>query len=308
MKRPFESIGTEPNGALWDVLDRLGYPSSLAQLAHDFHANLVVRYKFAGFLGSKFGFQEGRRGAPQGDPLSMVYMNVIVVVWMAAVEHGLSLAVPSPGRVGDGVFRELECVLEHSPDVVAQDVALMAVPKGDARYGGYADDTHAASHDGNQVRRVHLLTVVWAYCFALKLSPTKSIAFGGVPLFVGAQRLPAGSGVKMLGDWAAIRDGDSCDPMLLPAKRLQSCRERLTRIANLPGTRDQRLSMIASCSIPTLYGSEFAELPQKDVYELRKEVWKAARAGKEPLATAALEMCMTFYAQGYLVGPLQCFD
>ena len=49
LEKAFESVSTEPSGVLWDILHRLGFPRALRMLSQDFHKQLVVRYKFAGF-------------------------------------------------------------------------------------------------------------------------------------------------------------------------------------------------------------------------------------------------------------------
>eukprot|EP00959_Pyramimonas_sp_CCMP1952_P218956 4578357-Pyramimonas_sp.AAC.1 len=42
LEKAFESISTEPDGHLWRILAKTGYPQQLAAPAQDFHANLVV--------------------------------------------------------------------------------------------------------------------------------------------------------------------------------------------------------------------------------------------------------------------------
>ena len=60
--------------------------------------------------------------------------------------------------------------------------------------------------------------------------------------------------------------------------------------------------------MPTLHGTKFAHITDKECHDTRRAPWKAARAGKEPNASAALEISMTILAKGHLVDPFQCVD
>ena len=102
----------------------------------------------------------------------------------------------------------------------------------------------------------------------------------------------------MLGDHVAVEHRD-CLEVLLPERHVRECEVRLARIGCLPGTRESKLQVVDSMALPTMYGGEFATVPMRRLYALRRRVWQAVRGDHRPMNEFALELAFAIFAQGH---------
>ena len=135
----------------------------------------------------------------------------------------------------------------------------------------------------------------------MKLNAKKSLAFGAAKLYVGEVELTVVSKCKILGHMLH-RDAQLAET---PTNGVKEVQRRLQRVALLPGTKQQRISMIAATVMPVLYGFEGAQFTDETLRELRYDVWQAVRAGRSCSRVEAIEALLTICAPGHRIDPVQ---
>jgi len=90
LSKAFDQLPLGNGGFLWQLMDKLCFPSPISNLMKDMYQNLTRRFKFNGYLGQPIT-STGKRGALQGCAFSMVAMNVAALAWFAAIKRGFSL-------------------------------------------------------------------------------------------------------------------------------------------------------------------------------------------------------------------------
>ena len=118
---------------------------------------------------------------------------------------------------------------------------------------------------------VGVLALLWAAALGMKLKAKKSLAFGAAKLYVGEVDLTVVSKCKILGHMLHL-DAQLAET---PTNRVKEVQRRHQRVAFLPGTKQQRISMIAATVMPVLYGIETAQFACETFRELRYDVWQA---------------------------------
>ena len=188
-------------------MERLGFPTRLrATLRNAYHAeDAHRRYKVAGRLGRKEQIA-ANRGLIQGCAISAAMMTVCTIPWARWVRDGLTVADDGDGA---DLRQGIEPVLRaHVGDQWQGDEwDLMAEPANNLTFGGYIDDIHVASTDARQVRRAHLLTLVWAEAMQVELSTTKSKAWGGMHLRIRGTTLAQDDAGELLGEEVKAQAG-----------------------------------------------------------------------------------------------------
>ena len=133
------------------------------------------------------------------------------------------------------------------------------------------------------------------------------MCFGDVECLVDGRVAKRAAQVCMLGDQVAVENHERLE-VLLPEQRVRECEVRVARIGCLPGTRESRLQVVASMALPTLYGGEFATVPMRRLYALRRRVWQAVRGDHRPMNEFALELAFAIFAPGHRTDPVQAID
>ena len=134
-------------------------------------------------------------------------------------------------------------------------VFAFEAPSAQVHSGGHADDLHLISRLVLQVFRGHVLTLVWAAALGMKLSATKSFIFGAVKLYVGEVELTVVPKCKKLGHMPH-RDAQLAE---IPTIRVKEVQRRLQQVAVSPGTKQQKISLIAATVMLVLYSFETAQ-------------------------------------------------
>ena len=142
---------------------------------------------------------------------------------------------------------------------------------------------------------------IWAAPVGMKLNAKQSLAFGAVKLYVGEVELTVVPKCKIL-DHMLNRDAQLAET---PAIRVKEVQRRLQRVTLLPGTKQQKISMIAATVMPVLYGFETAQFAFETLRELRYDVWQAVRAGRSVSRVEAIEALLTICAPGHRTDPVQ---
>ena len=123
----------------------------------------------------------------------------------------------------------------------------------------------------------------------MKLNAKKSLSLGAVNLYVGEVELTEVPKCKILGHMLH-RDARLAETQ---SNRVKEVQRRLQRVALVPGTKQQRISMIAATVTLVLYGFETAQFAHETLRELRYDVWQAVRA-------FAYDLC-----SGHRIDPVQ---
>ena len=287
-------------GVGWTLLEKLGFPEKISNVMKDMYCQIKRRFKVNGHLGATVT-AEGKKGCVQGCAMSMIFCNAMTIMWFRAQEKGIDLS--------DKAWKELATdekqATKNGGAAVRKSIASKAK---NLRVGGYADDIHAVSTSMDEIRRAHVISLAWSAVCGAAFNPKKSIALGKIKLSVGDKVIDMVSKFKILGRVLSI-DGDLVEA---PQERDKEMSRRLRNLAQIPGSREDRLGVAATCVLPILFGMEAAHKDKKKLdaeqRRQRNEVWTAARAGKPPSNYQCQEVLFTVCSKGHLVDPCQFID
>ena len=297
LEKAFDTLPCCGDDALmWKIARRAAFPPLTMGLMQDVYSSAQRRFKFAGRLGTPQPLAP-LRGVVQGCALSAAAMVLTTYHWWRMLQGGL----------GDGqqtaVTVERLCNQAVSPEA-ASAAALDACRPANASLlaGGYLDDMHVASESLAEVRRAHVITVLWAHALGVRLSPGKCVAWGSAHLRVAGQEMRREQDIELLGEVVVRKEPENAEVL---KKRVEACRDRLKKIACLPGGTKRRLQLAQQCAVSKLYGWDVTPLSTAQKHALRRQTWSAATAGRHIEATTALEIVFTVATKGHLVDAVQ---
>ena len=133
LSKAFDQLPFGHGGFLWQLVDKLCFPSHISNVMTDMYQNLTRRFKFNGYLGQPITSSE-KRGALQGCAFSMVAMWLR---WLGSMPSGKVFV----WRAG---IPQYLCLRPPAGDLQTVQNSFLTAGNVELRSGGYADDLHVA--------------------------------------------------------------------------------------------------------------------------------------------------------------------
>ena len=246
------------------LAEACGLGSWILAPTRSMYRRLKRRFKLLGGVGEVF---QSTNGILQGCPLSVILLNLLVSVWMRAVE------TEAPG----------------------------------ARPLGYADDTGATAAEQKPLQQALDLTGEFAGLTGQELNAKKSNAWAtstcssAAPLTLHGVELPSVTATKQLGAQLAFTKRRRCEVM---NARTNDAKDVAHRVALAPLSASERGEMVATAAVPkAVYGGAVASAAQKEADGLRQAVLTAVWGPGRKLR--AREVVFTLLVPGHRVDPSQ---
>ena len=205
--KAFDSIPIEVRttnggeGYAWQIARKMGMPRQLVALSQDLHSSLVKRFKYAGASLGPPARVNRLRGVVQGDPASMIAMDITTAIWYAAAYKGSgSGALSQQAAVATGCWGQ-----EGINNAKCNQVSSGPAPEHRWRAGGYLDDLHTLAHESKTIVRIHDISLLWAAALDVKFDAKTSVVFGPaereeeLQLCVAQDRIPFDQKAGLLG-------------------------------------------------------------------------------------------------------------